>query len=184
MEELNLGLFIPSTQVWDVSEIYSTDVTSSEFKELLVRLYQNLNNQSIAINLKDTGYYDTREFVNGQSFLPNSALGSSSSTYPSMRQVFRKVINFFTPATPGNLPNAGPITRPHEIPITADYTFTRIYGAASDTTNKVYIPLPYSSPVLVNNIELKIDGTNVTIITGNDRTSFNVCYVIVEYIKQ
>jgi hypothetical protein len=35
------GMFIPTTQVWDVSEIYSTEVTSPAFKELLVRLYQN-----------------------------------------------------------------------------------------------------------------------------------------------
>ena len=48
------GLYIPTTSVWDVSEIYSTDVTKPEFKELLVRMYQNLNNMAMATNNKDS----------------------------------------------------------------------------------------------------------------------------------
>ena len=50
------GSFIPTTQVWDVNEIYSTEVTSPAFKELLVRLYQNINAQSLSLNSKDAGY--------------------------------------------------------------------------------------------------------------------------------
>ena len=173
----DFGSFIPTTQVWDVSEVYSTEVTSPAFKELLVRLYQNLNMQALSTNLKDSGYYNTSEFVNGQVFFPDPALNSSSTTTPTFRQVFRKVINF------GSLPNAAAKTVAHGITVTDSFTFTRIYGAATNTTLHNYLPLPYASTVLVNNIELSADGTNVTITTGIDRTAFNVSYVVLEYLK-
>lgn len=173
----NEGSFVQTTNVWDVSQIAEVDVTSPEFKELLVRLYQNINLIAINLNSRDAGYYTTNEFVNGQLWFPNPALSSQTGTYPANRQVLRKVINF------GALPNAGTKAVAHNIPITAGYTFTRIYGTASDTTGLNYIPLPYASPTLVNNIELKVDGTNVTVITGSNRSNFNVAYIILEYIK-
>jgi hypothetical protein len=173
------GAFIPTTNIWDVAgQIYSIDVTSPEFKELLVRMYQNLNLMAINVNLRDAGYYDTSQFVNGQLFFPNPTLSSSSPTTPAFRQVTRLVVNF------GALPNAGTKTVAHNIPITAQYTFTRIYGAASDTTGLTYIPLPYASPVLVNNIEISVTSTNVVITTGSNRSNYNVCYVILEYLVQ
>lgn len=170
------GLYIPTTNVWDVDQIYQIDIGSPEFKELLVRLYQNINNMSLALNLKDSGFYDTAIFVNGQLFFPNPSLTSATDTAPDYRQVLRKTINF------GALPNAGSKSVAHGITVTDVTTFTRIYATASDTTGHNYISIPYASPTLANNIELRVDGTNVTIITGSDRTSFNVCYVIVEYI--
>ena len=171
------GQFLATTNVWDVSEIYSTEVTSPQFKELLVRLYQNINNQALSVNVKDSGLYDTTEFVNGQIYFSNPALNSTSTTTPTQRQVFRKVINF------GALPNAASTSVAHDIAPTASFTFTRIYGSASDTIGLNYIPLPYASPVAADNIELNLDSTNVTIKTGSNRSNFNVVYVIVEYLK-
>ena len=170
------GAFLNITQVWDVSEVYSADI-KPELKELMVRLYQNLNTMAILLNLKDTGYYHTDEFVNSQLYFPNPALTSASPTNAVFRQVYRKVINF------GALPNTGTTAKPHGIIVNAATTFTRIYATASDTTGFNYIPIPYASPVLANNIEIKVDATNVTIITGSNRSNFNVCYVVLEYIK-
>ena len=96
-----VGSFIPLTQQWDLSEIYTIDVNTPAFKELLVRMYQNLNQMAIAINTKDTGMYPVSEFVNSQLWFPNPALDSSTPQTATQRQVFRKVINF------GSLPNAG-----------------------------------------------------------------------------
>ncbi len=173
------GSFVPTTNIWDVaSEIMSADVNSPEFKELLIRLYQNINLIAINVNLRDAGYYDTTEFINGQLFFPNTTLSSSSTTNPEFRQVFRKVVNF------GALPNTATKSVAHGIPINTSYTFTRIYGAASDTTGLTYIPLPYASPVLVNNIELTVDVANVNVTTGSNRTSYNVAYIVLEYLVQ
>jgi hypothetical protein len=174
----NTGSFVPTTNVWDVNQIYSTEVNSPEFKELLVRLYQNINNIANVLNVKDTGVYNTFELINGQQFFPDPTLNSSTSGFPIFRQVYRKVINF------GALPNAGTKTVPHYITITGATTFTRIYGAASNPTSEVYIPLPFSSPTaLADNIELYVDGTNVGIITGLDESAFTTTYIILEYLQ-
>jgi len=170
------GLYVPSTYIWDISQLSALDI-DPELKELLVRLYQNINAITISLNIKDSGYYDTNEFVNGQLLFPNPILSSSSSTVPTYRQIYRIVINF------GTLPNAGSTSIAHNIPISTGYTFTRIYGSASDPVNLEYIPLPYSSPTLINNIELSVNATNITVTTGSNRSNFTVTYIILEYIK-
>lgn len=173
----NDGSFIPTTQVWDVSEIYSTEVTSPAFKELLVRLYQNLNGMALSVNGRDAGMYDKTEFVNGQTFFPAAGTSSATSSAPNQRQVYRKVVDF------GALPNAAAKTVAHGLTVTNGYTFTRIYGTASNTAGLLYIPIPYASSVLLNNIELSVSNVNVTITTGIDRTAFTICYVVLEYLK-
>jgi hypothetical protein len=172
------GSYIPTTQVWDVSEIYETEVTSPQFKELIVRLYQNINAQSMSINGRSSGMYDTSEFVNGHTYFPNPALNSTTAKSPQERQVFRKVINF------GALLNAGEKTVAHGITITDDITFTHIYGTANDPINHYYLPLPYASPAALNeNIKLKVVGNNVSVTTGDDRTGYTVTYIVLEYLK-
>lgn len=172
------GASVETNFIWDVQQLQNVDVTSPEFKELLVRLYQNLGKMATVLNVKDTGLYQVTELVNGQLYFSNPAYNSSTAINPALRQVYRKVINYTTP-----LPNAGTVAIPHGITCTASTTFTRIYGTANDTTGFNYIPLPYASPTLINNIELKVDGTNVTIITGSNRTNFTITYLIVEYMQ-
>lgn len=177
-DEQLTGAFIPTTNIWDVSSISSMDVTSPEFKELIIRLYQNLNNMALSINIRDAGYYNLFPFVNGQLYFPNQSLDSQTSQTPQFRQVIRKVINF------GALPNTTSKSVPHGIPINSQFTFTRIYGTASDTTGNTYIPIPYASPTLANNIELSVGARDVVITTGSSRTSFTFCYVVLEYLNQ
>lgn len=171
------GAFAPTTNVWDVNQIYSIDVQSPEFKELLVRLYQNLNLMSLLLNIKDSGYYNTQEFVNGQLLFPNPALSSASTTTPAFRQIFRQVINF------GAL---GVATKSvaHNITVTSATTFTRIYATASNTTATLYLPIPYADTTAVaNNIQLDVSATMVTITNGIDRSAFNQVYVVLEYVQ-
>ncbi len=178
-DQLGPGAFIPLTDIFDAQHIYGLEVGSPEFKEFLVRLRQSINDIAMVLNIKDTGYYVDQEFVNGQAFFPNPALTSLTPQVPELRQVFRKVINF------GTLPNTGTTNVAHGIDIVAAvaFTFTRIYGAATDP-NTAFIPLPYASPTDADNIELSVDATNVIITTGSDRTGFTTTYVVLEYIKQ
>jgi hypothetical protein len=171
------GSFVPTTQVWDIAQLQETDVTSPEFKELLVRLYQQIGNIAIVLNTKDTGIYAVSEFVNGQVWFNNPAFNSSTQQSSQLRQNLRKVINF------GALPNAGTKSVPHGITCTPMTTFTRVYATASDTTGFNYIPVPYASSTAANNIELNVNGTNVNIITGSNRSNFNICYVVLEYLQ-
>lgn len=181
-ETINTGLFIPTTNVWDVQELYDIEVTSPEFKELLVRLYQNINNISMATNLKESAYYELQEFVNGQLYFPDPALSSvtANSQEPEYRQVYRTTINF------GALPNTGTKSVAHNIDVPAAMSVTHLYAAATDPTggSQSFIPIPFASPVLADNISLEADDTNVTITTGSNRSNYTICYVVIEYLKQ
>jgi len=170
---------VPTTYIWDTAQVESINLKDEvQLRELLVRLYQNLNRMQLALNGKDDGTFTLfSQLITGQSWFFNPALTYASSTTPQTRTAYRTVINF------GTLPNAGTKSVAHGIVCTPTTTFTKIYGAASDTSGNNYIPLPYASPTLVNNIELNADGTNVNVITGVDRTNFTICYIILEYMQ-
>lgn len=172
-----LGAFIETTSIYDITQLASTDVNTPEFKQFLIKLAQDINNMALLLNIKDSGYYPLTEFVNGQLFFPDPTLNSLSPQPPTYRQVYRLIVNF------GALPNTATKTVAHNLTITTNWTLTRIYGAASDTTGIAYLPLPYASTVLVNNISVDVDTTNVSITTGANRSNYNASYIILEYIK-
>jgi len=141
-------------------------------KDLKIRQY--FNDLATATNSKDSGIYDAVETVTGQQFLP--VFSTSTGSNANYRSVLRKVIDF------GLLPNTSTKTVAHGISFQNSFSATRIYGAATDPGN-TWIPLPYVSNTLANNIELFINATNVVITTGANRSNFTRTYVIVEYIK-
>jgi hypothetical protein len=172
------GANVVTTSVWDPATIPQN--LDPVLKELFIRMYQNLNLMANVLNVKDTGFYTNQfETINGQQFFANPVNTSATNAKAIQRPVYRTTINF------GALPNAGVKSVAHNIGITnpSIFTFTRIYGAASDTTGRTYIPLPFASPVLNENIKLDVDAVNVNITTGINRTNYNVCYIVLEYIK-
>lgn len=170
------GLFVPTTYMFDVSTLEGKDLSSPEFKEFIIRLTQRINELALNLNRKDTGIYSTEEYVNSQVYFPDQTLSSITTKAPVLRTVFRKVIDF------GGLPNTGTTSVAHNIILDANSIFTRIYATATDP-NTSYIPIPYSSSTLANNIEINVDTTNVNITTGSDRTGFTTCFVVIEYIR-
>lgn len=171
------GYFVPTTFSWEIEAAQDLNI-DPQLKELIVKLYQHINILSLALNAKDTGYYATEEFVNGQQFFPNPTLSSSTSRSPVQRQVFRKVIDF------GALPNTATKSVAHGITMGAGFTLTRLYGAATNPSTS-YIPLPFASPTaLADNIQLDMDATNINITTGKNQTAYTTCYVVIELIKQ
>jgi len=171
---VDTGAFVPTTFVWDAGELQDLDVKSEKFKELLVRLYQNLNLMQLNLNIKDSAYYDQNEFVNGQSFFAGPDASSSSTQAINRRQAFRKVINF------GALPNTATKNVAHNVDITSGFSFTRIYGCASDTTGLVYQPIPNAN----SDIHLHVTSTNVVITTSANFAAYDTTYVVLEYLKQ
>ena len=157
------GLYIPNNYVWDVQQIQQADVNSPEFKELLIRLYQNINSMCIALNLKESGYYNTLEFVNGQMWFPNPANNSS------------------TPVSPNNTTTK----KKHYIPINPAFSGTRIYATATDPVGLTMIPLPYVDVTGSGaaNVQLNIDDTYVYITTTANLSNYTICYVVIEYLK-
>lgn len=167
------GAFIPTTDVFDVSQ-GNIDPASDEGKLFLVRLRQSINNMALVTNIKDSGYYLPAEFVNGQLYFPNPDVavtnpGAKNAVY---RQVYRMVVDF------GALPNAATKSVAHNIPnISADFTFTRMYGAATDPIALTYLAIPNAD------ITLDADATNVNITTVANLTAYTRTYIVLEYIK-
>jgi len=174
-----LGQYVPTTEIWQViSDLSQEDPGSDQFKELIVRLALIVNRINLSVNTKETGIYDNaNEFINSNQFFPNPTFNSSTDQTPEYRAVYRTVINF------GALPAAGTTSVAHGITCTTATSFTRIYATASDQVGLNYIPIPYASPVLANNIELSVDATNVNITVGSNRSAFTVCYVVLEYLQ-
>ena len=169
---------LPITSQVDTQLLRSIDIKSPEFKELLIRLWQTVNEISLVTNMKDTGYYTETEFINSQVYFPDPLLTAADNTVPVYRPVYRKVINF------GALPNNATKSVAHGITFTDTTIFTRLYGAASDkTAARNYLPIPSSNPVLNYNIGLNVDDTNVIIITGRNFSTYTECYVVLEFLK-
>jgi len=169
-----VGSFIPSSNIWDVSQIYQVDDISPQLKELLVRMYQNLNLMAINVNLKDTGYYDTLEFIDSCLWFPNPAYNSSTQTAPTWRQESRKAI-YITSLPPGTT------TVAHNITITAMTTFTKnINGMANDTVGNNYYPISASGTDV--DISATLNATNLVLV-NNTAITFNFTYVTLHWIQ-
>lgn len=176
MADPRFGAFIGTTENLDVGLLQSTDVNSEQFKQLIIKLYQTVNNIALLLNKKHTGMYTLTEFVNGKTYFANPALSATQTPLP--RQEFS--ITVIT----GQLPNTATKIIPHGISNwNSACTLVNIWGAATDTTGLTGIGLPYASPTLANNIELSMDATNIYITTGSNRTNYNISYVTLEYLK-
>jgi hypothetical protein len=168
-QQINTGSYIPTTNVWDVSRLYEVEVNSSEFKELLVRLYQNVNNIALVLNTKATGYCINEEFVSGKLFF-----NPASNDPLQLRPGYTKTINT------GAL-GAGITAINHDIDVTNTFKWMFISGAATDTGTLVGYPISFAG-VAGNNIEVTTSATQV-IINNNSGVTFTDSQVTLEYCK-
>lgn len=165
----NWGLYVPTTDVWDQAQLQEVNVNSEEFKLLLVRLYQNVNNIAIALNYKDSAIYDTQEFVNGQVFFSNTPTDNTK-----FRNDFRFVMNVGALALGVN-------TFPHNLAVTNTWTWTRLYATATDSVGLQGYPIPWAGAAGAF-ISIIVNATNV-VINNNSGVSFTSCIVVLEYLK-
>jgi hypothetical protein len=174
-----VGSFVPTTEIWDVAQVYQTEVNSPEFKELLVRMYQNLNRMSLALNTATKGYYDTQgEFVTGSVWYPKPGLNSQTSRAPAYRQELRVVVRL--PQVGGfALPATTTITQPHNIMTNSGTLFVNLRGMANDTIGLNYYPINYSG---TNTVSAYADGTYIY-VTNNTAINFTVCDVVIEFLQ-
>lgn len=170
----NTGNFVPTTQIWEIERLNQLDIPQ-EFKELLVRLYQQINNIAVALNLKDTAYYLETE-TNFSGLLFNNANPDPLALKP----IFRKVVNF------GALPAAG-MTRsvPHGIALDASCTLVKMFGVATNPTTLQYVSLPFLDLALLSQgVQIDADAVNVNITAGTvDWSAYTRTIIILEYVK-
>lgn len=166
----NSGQFVPSTNIWDVGQIYEVDVKSPEFKELLVRLYQNVNNITLSLNVKDTAYYINQEFNTSQQYY-----NLADPSLLTLRPGFRMTVHTGALIAGLNPPIA------HGLSVNADWTWMKIYGAATNSGSLVGYPLPYAD-TSGNNISVIVNATNV-VINNASGVTFTDSTVVLEYLK-
>ena len=94
-------------------------------------------------------------------------------TWINNKPLYRKVVDF------GALPNAASKNVAHNISNLG--IVTRLSGMATNGTYHFPMPL-VATDALTSQIQLYINGANITIRTGSNRSSFNG-YVIIEYTK-
>jgi hypothetical protein len=170
-QQINTGSYVPTTNVWDVARLYEIEINSPEFKELLVRLYQNVNNIALALNTKTTGYYINQEFVSGKLFNNPSA---NPNDPLQLRPGF--IISIETGAL-----GAGVTAVNHGIAVTNTFEWMFIYGAATNTSTLVGYPLPFAGAT-GNNIEVTVNSTQI-LINNNSGVTFTQSQVTLEYCK-
>lgn len=172
-QQINTGSFVQQTPIFDVGRLYEIDVNSEEFKELIVRLYQQVNNVSLALNNKISGYYIEEEFVTGANYFnPNSTFDNQLELRPE----FTKTFNI------GALPLGVLPPVAHGLAVTNTWQFTHIYGAATKNTAPFEsYPIPYAGAA-GSYISLNIDGTNIY-LDNNSGIAFTSCIVTLKYLK-
>lgn len=171
INQINYGSFVPTTNIWDIGRLQEIDVNTPEFKELLVRLYQNVNNIALVLNTKSTGYYINQQFVSSKLFFnSNPALNNQSELRPG----------FIMTVNTGAL-GAGVTAINHNIPVTNTLKWMFISGAATDTVSIVGYPLPYAS-VVGNDIQVSVTATQI-LINNNSGVAFTDSQVTLEYCK-
>lgn len=172
----NQGQFVPTSRVWDNAQINSLETGTPNFKQLIVSLHQDIGLISIQLNKKDSGRFDVNARLTGSEWF-----NPDPSNIQQVRTEYRKVINF------GAL-GAATKSVAHGINMGngATTTFQLVDMWATATKKSLpfsALPIPYaSSTAVINNIELSMDATNVTISNGIDRSAYTSCTVVIEYL--
>lgn len=179
----NLGTNLKTSFNLDVQKLNEIDVTSDAFKELLRRLYQDLNSMQIALNNKQGGLFPQSEIASGGQYFATNI--NSATGQINLRQEFIKVIDCGALTWAGPFPHTFQVA--HGITTTDQTQFTFINGSATQIAAGIFsdsIPLPYVSAVDPNgNIEIWVDDTYVNIRVAQDWSAYTKSYVILKYLK-
>ena len=151
------------------NQVSDTDFPDNftDFHEVFDREFKKITD---AINTKEGALYLLQELATFQQYFnPNNVQENLN--------VYRITVNF------GALPNADTKRVSHGIAFDSNTRLTRMYGAATDTARLQYLPLPFSSPILINNVTLEADGDEILITTGTDYSNYTYVTVVMEYTK-
>lgn len=137
-------------------------------QELINRLNKAYEDTATRLNVKQIGIFDLVEFLTGEQWY---TVGNPQVK----RQAFRKAFQIGAIASGVTLNTAHGLTG-----VTA---YTHIYGTAI-TDFPDNRPIPYSSVTAVNQqIEIRIDATNIIISNGAAAPNITSAIAILEYLK-
>lgn len=139
-----------------------------EPQELINRLNKAYEDTATRLNIKQIGVFDLIEFLTGEQWF-------TAGNPQVKRQTFRHVYSI------GAINAGATSTIAHGI--LGITSFTHLYGTCV-TAVVDYRPIPYASATAVNQqIEIKADSTNITIINGAAAPNITSAIVVAEYLK-
>ncbi len=164
----------PVNNLLSVNRVFSAGISLDKqgLQTIFSNLYRDLNTMSISINNKTSGIYVETPVVDGNQWFN---IGQSNINSSQLRAEIRSIVNF------GALPNTTTKSVAHNLSLSATTQVVNLYAVANNPTAVTALKIPYAHPTAANNIALDIDATNVNITTGNDRTAFTNCYVVIEF---
>lgn len=135
------------------------------FRFKMLPLYTQIAN---CVNTRQIGIFSLQEFLTGEQW-------DTSGNPQLKKQPYRQVFYI------GAIATGATSTTAHGI--TGITSFTHIYGTCvTDVVD--YRPIPYASATAVNQqLELKVDATNITIISGAAAPNITSAIVVLEYLK-
>lgn len=136
-----------------------------EFRVKFLQLYIDIAN---CVNVREISVYDLQEFLTGERWFTVGDPQTKRQTYRQAYQI-------------GAIAPGATSTTAHNI--TGFTAFTHIYATAitSIPDNR---PIPYASVTAVNQqIEIKVDATNIVIINGAASPAITSAIVVLEYLK-
>jgi len=96
---------------------------------------------------------------------------------PSSDHLYRKAVYF------GALPNAATKSVAHGVKFNGHPKIVHIYGVARDKEGGIFLPLPYSSLTLNQNVSLYATAFDVCIKTNEDYSEYTDTLVVIEYLE-
>lgn len=152
-----LGPFLP------INQTFSQD--QKAFWEQVTKSYADTARN---VNIREIAIYETNENPTGEQWF-------TSGDPQVKRSAFRKVYEI------GPIAAGATSTTAHGL--TGVTAYTHIYGTAI-TAAPDNRPIPYASATAVNQqIEIKVDGTNITIINGAGAPNITSGIVVLEFLK-
>lgn len=127
-------------------------------------------------------YTKTTDVAGSGEYVPS---GDKAVHYDDTEQVigtwfgetlYRKTVNF------GALPNNATKNVAHGI---SNLKYIKSYeGTAKSTSNGYYLTLPYIHSTSASKyVEMYFDATNISVVTKEDRSVYDICYITLEYTK-
>lgn len=153
----SLGPFLPSSLFFP-----------EEFEEFRVDFLQAYRNIANCVNTRDVGVFDLEEFLTGQRWFTSGDAQRKRSTFRIAYSI-GAIAAGATLNIPHGLTNITAITK-------------RSGEAITDVVD--YRPIPYASATLVTDqIEIRLNTTNIVIINGATAPNITSAIVVLEYLK-
>jgi hypothetical protein len=166
------GSYVQQTPIFDVTQIYSTEVNSVEFKELIVRLAIALNNVSMVLNTKDSGFHLLTEFNTSSLLFNNNIPTITTNPQQNLRNIYRIAYNVGALAI-------GVTSVAHNLNLDGNWRFLELYGMANSVPGGVFTA---AYPINSSFITAIINGANI-VINNLTAINFDSCYIVLRYVK-